>query len=228
MAIDTSMFSSKDAFDIGLQRTAHLKSRLAFRCWTMGWSAPLRFEAWLRRTAIVNGALSDAQREFEEIASYIGYQRISRIVDIGCGHALIDLFFWRRYRCTIHLVDIESTSAHHHDLHETGAGYASLDAAKLFLTANGVPPSSVRLTNPQRRPLKDSDCDIVMSLLSCGFHYPAATYGDFVKSALRPGGAFIFDMRKRSGQEAFLDGFCRHDVIRDTAKYQRVAAVNGN
>src|SRR5262249_17432147 len=109
------------------------------------------------------------------------------------GHALIDLFFWR--------------SAHHHDLHETGAGYASHDAAKSSLTANGVPSSSVQLTNPQRRPLKDSDCDIVMSLHSCGFHYPAATYGDFVTSALPPGGAFIFDMRKRSGQGTLFRWF---------------------
>jgi len=228
VTIDTSMFSSKDAFDIALQRTGHLKSNLAFRCWAMGWSTPLRFEAWLRKADIVNGALADAQREFEEIASYLGDCRVSRIVDIGCGHALIDIFFWLRYQCSLHLIDIENTHSRYHDFHETGAGYASLEAAKLFLTANGVPSISIQLTNPRGMEPIDRDCDIVMSLLSCGFHYPVATYGDFVRSALRSGGIFIFDMRKGTNQESFLDSFCRHEIISESLKYLRIAAIKGD
>src|ERR1700733_4227738 len=112
------MFSPKDACNIALQRTSHLKSNLAFRLWTKGWSYPLQLESRLRRAAIVNGALSDAEMEFGESAVWLRSRQINRMVDIGCGHALIDLFFWRRYGCHLHVVDIEETPEHHHDFHK--------------------------------------------------------------------------------------------------------------
>ncbi len=226
MNINISMFSAKDAFDIGLQRTAHFKNKAAFRIWTMGFPYALRLEAALHKERIIAGAIEDAEREFDVIAAYLGgAKRLERIVDIGCGHALIDLFFSRRFGCQVHLVDIEETDTHHHDFRDAGAGYASLQAASRFLTGNGVPASAIRATNPQKSELSDSGCDLVFSLLSCGFHYPASTYGDFVAKALKPGGVFIFDMRKNSNQEAFLDRFDIFDIIDDTAKYRRVAAV---
>jgi SAM-dependent methyltransferase len=225
MSVDVSMFSAKDAFDIGLQRTAHFKSHLAFRLWAWGIPQPLRIEALLRKKGIVSGAIDDAEREFAQIAGYLGSRPIDRMVDIGCGHALIDLFFSRRFGCHVHVVDIETTASHHHDFRSAGSGYASLQAAQAFLTKNGVPAVSIQATNPQKSPLVDDNCDIIMSLLSCGFHYPTETYASFIKAALKPGGIFLFDMRKSSGQESFLTQFERYDILEDAPKYQRIAAI---
>jgi SAM-dependent methyltransferase len=222
--VDTSMFSAHDAFDIGLQRTAHFRSKFGFRLWAAGFPHVLLLEARLRRSAIIAGALKDAENEFKVIADILPNE-LHRVVDIGCGHALIDLFFWRRFQCDIHLVDIEKTSTHHHDFHQSGSGYASLDAAHKFLVGNGVPSSIITRTNPHRTQLADSACDLIFSLLSCGFHYPASTYLQFIKIALRPGGIFLFDMRKDSGQEPFLREFSDYAVVEDKPKYLRIAAT---
>jgi hypothetical protein len=226
MSANISMFSDEDAFNIGLQRTAHFKSNFAFRLWaTMGVPHLLRLEAKLRRESIINGALRDAGREFATIGDYLGERHLNRIVDIGCGQALIDLFFWRKFHCSIHLVDIEETKTHHHDFHKAGAGYASLAAAKKFLIGNDVDAQSIQTTNPQKTPLMDTECDLIFSLLSCGFHYPASTYSNFISSALKPGGMFIFDMRKNTEQDDFLEQFETFDIISVESKYRRIAAI---
>ena len=225
MSVDVSMFSVKDAFDIGLQRTGHFKSHVAFNLWTRGFPQPLKLEAALRKNSIIKGAMDEAEKEFAQIAEYLGPRKIDRMVDIGCGHALIDLFFSRRFDCHIHLVDIETTASHHHDFRAAGSGYASLQAAQTFLTKNGVSAASIQTTNLQKKPLVDENCDIVMSLLSCGFHYPAETYAFFLKASLKPGGIFLFDMWPSSGQEAFLAQFERYDVVNNGPKHQRIAAI---
>ena len=91
--------------------------------------------------------------------------------------------------------------------------------------ANGVPAAKIKITNPQVTALVEKDCDLIFFLLSCGFHYPAATYAEFVTSALKPGGVFLFDLRKKSGQDDYLKKFARVDVVMDEQKYRRIAAV---
>lgn len=227
MPPDISMFSAEDAYNISLQRTDHIKFPLTFWLWAKGYSFALKWEAGLRKSAIINGAIADAKREFEHIADYLGARPIKKIVDIGCGHALIDLFMWEKYHCDIHLVDIESTNTHHHGYKDSGAGYASLQAAKNYLVANGVPAEKIKITNPKVSTLVEKDCDLIFSLLSCGFHYPAATYAEFVASSLRPGGVFLFDLRKKSDQDDYLKSFARYDVVMDEPKYRRLAATKG-
>ena len=225
MSPNFSMFSRNDAFDILLQRTAHVRSHLAFKMWARGFSLPLQAEAMLRRNQIVSGAYGDAEREFSEIAAYLDAKGLKpkRVVDIGCGHALIDLLFATKFGVSLHLVDIERTDAQHHDFHTTGAGYASLGKARAYLEANGVASSLITTTNPQRETLTDPGADIVMSLLSCGFHYPAETYGPFIDKSLVPGGLVIMDIRKSSGQDEFLRRFSVVDTIHETPKYRRIA-----
>ena len=225
MQPDISMFSAEDAFNISLQRTSHIRIPLTFKLWAMGYPSALRFEATLRRRAIICGAIDDANREFENIKEYLGQRTIKKIVDIGCGHALIDLLFWQTFKCDIHLVDIESTKTHHHGFKNSGSGYASLVSAREYLIKNGVPEEKIRITNPNKSTLMDKNCDLIFSLLSCGFHYPASTYLNFIKTALKPNGVFLFDLRKKSNQEYFLDAFARSDILNETNKSMRIAAI---
>jgi hypothetical protein len=228
--VDFSVFGAADVADIALQRTAHLKrwpilGCLSYKAWVKGNHKPLQREAVRRREAILNGAMADVREEFEKITAYVGERPVNRMVDIGCGHALIDLLFWRRYRCHIHLVDIERTGATHHDYRETGAGYASLDAARQFLVANGVPAESIKTTNPTRQKLQDGGVDLVLSMISAGFHYPISTYTGFALEALSPGGILMFDAREGTGQEAELTAFAQIEVVTRGPKHVKLAAT---
>ena len=126
--------------------------------------------------------------EFDEIDQFLGDFTIKKMMDIGCGHGLIIPYFYKLYECQIHLVDIETTKAKHHYFNATGAGYGSLEKSKAYLGSNGVPASRVQLTNPQKTQLQDRDLDLIISLISAGFHYPIDEYAKFALESLRPGG----------------------------------------
>ena len=230
--VNFSAFSARDVEDIALQRTGQLKrlpglGPVSFRAWERGHRLPLQIESRLRRRPILQGALDAVAREVEKITDYVGDRPVRRLVDIGCGHGLADLVFWRKYRCHIHLVDIERTDDKHHAYHSKGAGYASLKAARKFLMDNGVPASDIKTTNPRRDELVDGDVDLIVSMISAGFHYPISTYTDFAIRALRGGGALVFDARKKTGQEEALSGFARVDVIAEGPKHKKLAAIKG-
>lgn len=228
--IDLAPLSWRDAAEIGLQRTDHLV-RLpglgspSYRLWRRQLPGLLHAEAWLRRRAILEGVVADLVAEFQVLERFLGPRTIGRMVDIGCGHALIDLFFFRRYGSDLHLVDIETSERRYQDYHETGSGYASLRAARTFLERNGVPSARITTTNPSRETLADKGCDLVLSLLSCGFHYPVSTYTGFAQAALKPGGLFVVDLRKGTGQEADLASFAEVLTVADAPKRRRIAAV---
>ena len=63
--------------------------------------------------------------------------------------------------------------------------------------------------------------DIIISLLSCGFHYPVETYLDKIKAA--KSGIVILDIRKNSGGlELLKNNFSSVEVIADYEKCERV------
>jgi hypothetical protein len=228
--VDFSAFGAHDVADIALQRTKHLKrwpllGCISYKAWVRGNHRPLQMEAVRRRDSILHGAMADIEAEFRGVTDYLAERPIRRMVDIGCGHALIDLLFWRKYGCHVHLVDIERTDATHHDYRNTGAGYASLESARKFLTVNGVPADAITTTNPQRETLHDSDVDLILSMISAGFHYPISTYTDFALNSLRSGGVLMFDARDGTGQETQLSGFDRVDVVGVGQKSKKLAAT---
>ena len=229
--IDFRSLDTGDVARIGLQRTRHLArlpqiGSISYGAWNRGYWWPLRLEARLRRREILEGTMRDIQAEFDTIAGWIGDRPVARMMDIGCGHAMIDLLFWQRYGCAIHLVDIEESESTHHDYYESGSGYASLESARRFLTVNGVPEYKIALTNPQRQALAADGLDLIVSMISAGFHYPISTYTDFALSALKPGGVLIFDARKDTGQEAMLTGFDRVEIVDEGLKHRKLAAFS--
>jgi SAM-dependent methyltransferase len=198
---------------------------VSFRFWHWGLDWPLRAEAMIRRRSILQGAWDAALAEWREIAPFLP-SGSARLCDIGCGHALMDLVAARhRSPLKISLVDIEQTSARNHGFASAGAGYASLANARRFLTTNGVPDESVETCNPRRDSLPAGPFDLIISLLSAGHHYPVSEYVDFALNTLRPGGAFIFDMRHGKGQEDSLRPFSEIRTLRRTGKSSRVAAI---
>lgn len=228
--LDLSVFKWRDAADIGLQRTSGLLklpvvNSLSYRMWAGGNSTILNLEARLRKRAIIRNACNELSDEFTVISKSIGDLIIDNMMDIGCGHGLIDILFYEKYGCNLHLVDIETTEAKHHEYRESGAGYGSLVKARQFLETNGVPRSKIKITNPMKEQIEANNLDLIISLLSCGFHYPVAEYAEFVKTSLKSGGLFIFDMRENSEQEDFFELFPNWFVIEEHSKSRRIGAI---
>lgn len=199
LAFKTESLSDHDVALIGVQRTKNI-SAPSRKAYMDGDTAPLMQEVATRRDDILNGALLEIGCEYQTVKSYLKAEGIKpkSLVDIGCGHALPDLFFQRDFKPRFTLVDIEHTDDQYHGWADSGSGYASLAAAKALLHANGAAKTKVATLNPIKEPGKLSglSADMVISFYSCGFHYPVDDYADLMVQTLENGGLVCLDLRK--------------------------------
>jgi SAM-dependent methyltransferase len=172
----------------------------------------------------------DMRREYESLRPVLPAQCAS-VLDIGCGVAGIDVYIQEHYagrEIDFYLLDrTQVTGAVYYLFESRGSFYNSLDVAKAMLTANGIPAHRVHL-------LEASDAgdipigarpDVVLSLLSWGFHYPIATYLRRAHELVSDAGVVILDIRRGTGGiEALRQVFPVVEVFQATDKYDRVAA----
>ena len=82
------------------------------------------------------------------------------------------------------------------------------------------------LANDQNEIRVEAKFDLVLSLISWGFHYPVETYLARVHEILRPGGHLIMDVRKKTdGMDQIRARFETVEVLVDSKKYERIRAV---
>ena len=94
-------------------------------------------------------------------------------------------------------------------------------AAKVIYNAHGHPAPF----DPDAGWWLPEALDLVISLISWGFHYPVAVYADQVREILRPGGRVILDVRKGTdGREQLEARFPRVLQISETRKKERLCA----
>ncbi len=199
-APDLSMFDEDDLANIILQRSEIGKTGPLIRAWQDGNDAPLLEHVRSQGPAIAEQALELARREVELFAPALDKTPPKRLIDIGCGYAMADLFLYRRYGCDLVLIDIEESGARHFGFASEGSGYTSLEKARKFLIANGVPEERITLINPKLTdPSEAGGADLAISLISCGYHYPVSTYEALFRDQIEAGGAIVLDIRKGSG-----------------------------
>ena len=143
-----------------------------------------------------------------------------RVLDIGSGMAGIDVFLSRRYPgAEIHLLDKQGVSsrinAGYNDSAEKFAHYNDFMLAQELLRQNGV-QNTIVCHDMRRDPFPDMDFDIVVSLLSWGFHYPIETY------APRCTGTLVADVRRGTDGLQALGTMGSVSVVHEAEKYQRV------
>ncbi|MDP8925272.1 MAG: hypothetical protein M3O34_20700 [Chloroflexota bacterium] len=172
---------------------------------------------------------ADMRREYASIARFLP-ERCSAILDIGCGVAGIDAFLYRRYADQspdIYLLDKSRVErAVYYLFAQRAAFYNSLEVARALLVANGVPSRRVHpLEATSRNDIElETKVDLVLSLISWGFHYPVDTYVDRVRSLLSEDGVVILDVRKgTAGLDILQRRFSRVDPIFERRKWHRVA-----
>jgi hypothetical protein len=125
------------------------------------------------------------------------------VLDIGCGHADIDVFLARHYlalngRINIHLLDGDEADMALRDQRKAYAPHPrpwnnrSLGVKTL---QDNVPECTVYAYPPD--PSLTIPCDLLISTRSWGHHYPIAVYGGLAKRSVRRGGRIITDIRTR-------------------------------
>jgi len=172
---------------------------------------------------------SDMEAEFKSIAGYIPFVA-HNILDIGCGIGGIDALLAAHYKFNIDVFLIDKSEIDgdlHYGYYSKGSYYNSLTCSKKFLTDNGVPSGRIFLqeANESNSILFDAKFDLIISLISWGFHYPVQTYIDAVIDKLATDGLLIIDVRKDSkGIQELETKFEQVEISKEFRKHFRVKA----
>jgi SAM-dependent methyltransferase len=169
------------------------------------YSRLVAYEARTRTAEIEQAYVQDIASELALIRPYLPAAPRT-IVDIGCGIAAIDAMLFHHYdrptNLTFILVDRSQVEEKvHYGFQSRGAFYNSLEAAKNCLVLNGVPEHNVVLkeAGDSIQIAPEGSVDLVISIISWGFHYPVDTYLTEVLRILKPGGSLILDVRRNTG-----------------------------
>ncbi|WP_050526053.1 class I SAM-dependent methyltransferase [Pseudorhodobacter aquimaris] len=198
--LDLGCLDRGDLINLILQRSEVMfdrpRSGQVIRAWGAGDLTPMEAEVDRLGVMIAQRAVGVIHAEYRALAPVLHEIAPTRVADIGCGYAFFDLFLARDLNPELVLIDLESNEHRHFGYQAEGAAYSSLGRAKELLCANGVAPAKIATLNPRdTAPETIEPVDLVVSFLSCGFHYPVDLYVPFLDKALRPGGAAIFDLR---------------------------------
>ena len=172
----------------------------------------------------------DMVREYNIIKNYIP-KNPKNILDIGSGVAGIDIMLHKHYKdkeIDFHLLDkTEVNSKVYYGIEKEAAYYNSLNIAKNILMANGIEEKNIHTQEVRGKEIfPGKRFDMIISLISWGFHYPVNTYIDEVYDALVTGGVLIIDVRKNTeGEDLLLKKFGLESVIYEAQKYRRMFLI---
>ena len=145
--------------------------------------------------------------DFEFIEPYLP-EKVGSILDIGCGMAGIDVLLKKKFpEAKLSLLDGDGLSPQYSWSLE-GRPYSNLKATETLLKENGV-----KVDQWLKVGTKDLlQADLIISLLSWGFHYPLSSY--------KVKGFCIADLRKDFEEKRGL-------VIMESNKLNRCAWYEG-
>lgn len=215
------------------QRTGYLKNNILFRFLTyfgiFSYKLSISLKSFLFSSQIEDEFNKDMEAEYSTIKKYLP-QNANSILDIGCGVAGIDVLINNHYKNKIDIFLIDKTKVDkkiYYNYENRGSFYNSLKIAKTLLTKNGVKINKIHLqeATPNNEIKFSQGFDIVISLISWGFHYPVATYLDKVYEKMNNNGILILDIRKNTdGEKEIEKRFGNYQIIFQTKKYMRVFA----
>jgi len=132
---------------------------------------PPECKKWTLLHRTVGDYADTVMSDFRNIEPHLP-ERVDSIIDIGCGMAGIDVFLKQKYpAATLTLLDSDGQTANVGLSPDAGAG-GNREAAEALLAANGVKPDKW-MDIGTKEPLI---ADLIISLLSWGFHYPLTAY----------------------------------------------------
>lgn len=179
--------------------------------------------------------------EFQTIKEFLP-KKCDKILDIGCGSGGIDLFLYKYYTIDDIGValrgkykgDIQGSPAAVESgpslyLADKGGIYRQFDWTLLdkncthcsnlqvtanFLKNNNVPENKIHTFDLSETQFPNPDSiDLVISLISMGFHYPLDMYIDYIMNALSEDGTLVTDLKHDSPEYNLLESkfsFIKH------------------
>jgi SAM-dependent methyltransferase len=165
----------------------------------------------LRTNTIRKRFLKDIRNDFLSLKGVLP-AKVENVLDIGCGIAGIDLFLYQNYKNhkpNLFLLDKEGISDVYYGFEEEASFYNSLSLSESFLTLNGVPKNKIHTINISKQDFpSENKFELIISLISWGFHYPVSTYLNEAYDSLSDNGILIIDIRKGTdGEEQVKDKF---------------------
>ena len=173
-------------------------------------------------------------KDYQQIKSYLPSQA-SNILDIGCGLGLIDIALSNHYNSEVNLHLLDKTQDLQEGENVRGFNkqytfYNSLNGSKETLITNGVQRDKIYTYEVgQHEGLNQVKFDLIVSLLSCGWHYGIETYIDLIKNQLVKDGVLILDIRHNTDQlEYALEHFNLVKVIENTNESKHTGGTIGD
>lgn len=139
----------------------------------------------------------DIEIEFNEFKKFLP-KKVDNILDIGCGIGAINILLNNYYNNLInfHLIDknyISNKIVYGFNRDNTEA-YNKLSVTKKFLKKNKIFKNNIYTYDIDRDKLKVIKYDLVISLVSWGYHYPLDTYLKYLRKSSYDRTIFIFDI----------------------------------
>lgn len=205
-SLDMSCFGRDDLLNLILQRSQVLfdmpKPGRVIKAWNQHDLAPITAAIDNLGVKIAHRAAGVIYAEYLVLEDLLKKINPKRIADIGCGYAFFDLFAASRLGADVVLIDLEENEHRHFGYQKEGAAYSSLNVARELLMRNGIEDGQIECVNPRDQSVEDLEpVDLIVSFLSCGFHYPVDSYLPMIDKTLVAGGSAIFDLRGRTAKE---------------------------
>lgn len=162
-------------------------------------------------------------RDLELIAPYLPNNKNVdyNILDIGCGLGVIDVLLSKHYpNANFYLQDKSEPidfNKKYNGFNETYQYYNNIDLLKEFVTNNGL--KTFNIVDGEEIRSIILKFDVIMSLLSCGWHYSLLSYLDFIKGHLNDDGILIIDVRNETEEGLLYETF--HNVNRIFNPYEK-------
>ena len=146
----------------------------------------------------------------------------NNILDIGCGFAWESYFFQKNHDIKLWLLDgdFETTSDNGRTIKygpvESMAFYSKIEDLKKSWDQREMTYNFLDANNLNLSP--DIKFDLIYSGLSCGFHYPANTYKDFILKHCHNDTKIIFDLRHGQNHQNVnvintIGRYKKHDTV---------------
>jgi SAM-dependent methyltransferase len=185
---------------------------------------------------IANALEKMFMKDYDMIREYLP-KDASNILDIGCGLGLINIPLYNHYNTAVNLHLLDKTNSISSNQSVRGFNkeyvfYNSMDATRDILTSNGVLNENVHTYEVSKESIEQLykiKYDLIISLLSCGWHYSIETYMDLIKNTLSPNGVLVLDIRHDTNQlEYAKDNFELIGKVVNTAESKHTGGTIGD
>jgi len=179
----------------------------------------------LKNQRSVGDFLKQLTDEYNELIPFLP-ETADIIWDIGCGLAGIDVFLSKHFQLPhLYLTDYNKVDEKLFFGFNPGGycAYNSFDLTKMLLDDNGIENYHFDIIDGVRNP--PVYADIIISTLSCGFHYPVSTYREEIIKRSIKGTVLILDMREGQDQRYILSDYFSTIAMLPHRKWSRYIGV---